>query len=174
MVDKSESGSDKSQDKDPLQDFSEIIEQMMNKLGIDLGDLSGESFVYGFSITNLSGEDPEIRELGNTSYEHDLRDGPYIDVQANKCKPLIEINEIDNNIYVTAELPGVEKEDIRLSVTDTLVKIDATRGVNEYSETVILPAKVSPESAKASYRNGVLEIVLLRVAELLRFDVTID
>lgn len=174
MVDKSEN--DRSRDKDPLRDFSEIIEQMMNKLGIDMDDLSGEPFVYGFSVTNLSGEDPDIREFGNLPYEQDFRDGPYMEgqIQVNDCKPLIEIAEIGDSIYITAELPDMEKEDILLSVTDTLIEIDATHEVNGYSETIILPAKVNPESAKASYRNGVLEIVLLKVAELLRFNVTID
>ncbi len=174
MVDKSEN--DKSRDKDPLRDFSDIIEQMMDKLGIDIEDLSSEPFVYGFSVTNLSGEEPEVREFGNYPDEFDLSDGDFFDdqIQLNEFRPLVDLVEIDENIHITAELTGMDKENISLSVTESFVELDAFSGINQYSETIVLPAIVDTESVKASYKNGVLEVVLVKVAEHLRSNVIIE
>jgi len=175
MVDKNRKSGHR--DEDSLRDFSDIVEQMLNKLGIDLDDLTNEPFIYGFSVTNRSGEDPEIHEFGNLPDEFGFFGCEGClggQVRVNESKPLIDVIEIGDNIHITAEVPGMEKEDISLFVTDTFVELDASRGTNRYSETIVLPAKVDPESAKASYRNGVLEIILVRVAEPVKFNVTIE
>ncbi|MBP2029213.1 HSP20 family protein [Methanohalophilus levihalophilus] len=173
MVDKREN--DKSRDKDALQDFSEIIKKMLDSLGIDPKELSGEPFVCGFSITNLSGESPEISEFGNFSPDFDMGDDFVPDIQSNvgDCKPLIDILETEDQIYITAELHNVEKEEIQLSVSSEFIDLN-TYEEGVLSETLILPAKVDPSSAKASYRNGVLEIILTKEGDIHMFDVSID
>jgi HSP20 family protein len=174
MVDKKRDNGHR--DEDPLRDFSDIVEQMLNKLGLDLDDITNEPFIYGFSVTNCSGEDPEIREYGNLPDKFDFGHESYPNdpIQINESRPLIDVVEIEDRIYVTAEVSGVEKEDISLSVTDTFIELNAFHGKNRYSETIVLPARTDPGSARASYRNGVLEIVLKKVAESLRFDVAVE
>lgn len=88
-------------------------------------------------------------------------------------KPSIEISDTPESIPVFAELPGFERDDIRLQVSDTVLTISAMR--NEYDpdgrtlhsecaprveRSVQLPVKTEPEEADATYENGVLEITL--------------
>ncbi|MMZ61831.1 Hsp20/alpha crystallin family protein [compost metagenome] len=64
---------------------------------------------------------------------------------------------------MVAELPGVDKDKIKVRTTEDKVIIKA-EGEKKYYKEVELPAKVDPKSAKASYRNGVLEVKLKRLA----------
>ena len=57
-------------------------------------------------------------------------------------------------------MPGVNKEDIELSASETKLEIKAEGENRKYYEVVDLPDEVDPDSAKARYNNGVLEVVL--------------
>ena len=63
-----------------------------------------------------------------------------------------------DSLLVYAELPGVDKKDIQLSVTDESLTISVDRENRRYYKEVSLPTKVKPETAKAKYKNGVLEV----------------
>jgi len=73
--------------------------------------------------------------------------------------PEVEVVERDGEVWVVADLPGAQKEGIDVKVTERTVTIKAQDSRKYYRE-VELPAEVVPESAKASYKNGVLEIRL--------------
>jgi HSP20 family protein len=62
-------------------------------------------------------------------------------------------------VWVVADVPGVPKENIDVKVTERTVTIKA-QNERKYYKVVELPVEVVPESAKASYKNGVLEIRL--------------
>jgi HSP20 family protein len=55
-------------------------------------------------------------------------------------------------------MPGITKEDVSLEISGTVLNITA-HGDRKYSERVELPARVVADSAKATYKNGVLEVV---------------
>lgn len=90
--------------------------------------------------------------------------------------PQVEIIENDNNIHVDAELPGVERKDIDITLTsDTLIisgeKKEEFRHSAEdvcctersfglFSRTIPLPDSVDVNRAEAVYQNGVLCINL--------------
>jgi len=134
-------------------DFDEIFERLTERM------TSGEweePFIYGFSVTSRPGEEPEIREFGNI---HPLAG----DVEIGERRPIVDVFESDDEVQVVAEMPGVEKDDIKLDATETSLDISAKTRDREYSERVALPARVDPDSAKASYKNGVLEVILKRV-----------
>jgi HSP20 family protein len=73
--------------------------------------------------------------------------------------PEVEVIDKDDEVLVVAELPGAQKEGIDVRVTERTVTIKAQDGRKYYGE-VYLPAEVVPETAKASYKNGVLEVRL--------------
>lgn len=91
-----------------------------------------------------------------------------------------EVFEDDARIVVRLEIPGLEKEDIDITAQeDTLVVTGEKRFVREDTEgrwrimqcaygsfqrIVPLPAKVRPEAARASYKNGVLRIELPKLS----------
>ncbi len=136
------------------QDFEEIIEQMFQNLQ---EGRESEPFIYGFSMTQRPGEAPEVREFGNIH-----PDGNSIKRDEER-KPLIDVIETTDEVHVVAEMPGVDRSDIRLDATENRLDIGAQNELRSYSEHVELPVKVDPHSAKATYRNGVLEVKLKRI-----------
>ncbi|TGC11462.1 archaeal heat shock protein Hsp20 [Methanolobus halotolerans] len=151
---------DKFPDDEDFRDIEEIIEHMMEKFGIDLDNISKQPFFYAFAISKRPGEEPEIREFGNIpDYEDDV-DSERQQVRIEQRSPLIDIFEIDDMIHVIAELPGIDKSDIEVSATESSMELRASNEEQKYCENIELPVTVDPDTAKANYRNGVLEVIL--------------
>lgn len=83
----------------------------------------------------------------------------------------IDIHERPDELRVIADLPGVEKEDIRLKCDGRVLMISAENDRRQYDERIDLPALVDENSASAKYNNGVLEVVLQREARSSDIDV---
>jgi HSP20 family protein len=72
-------------------------------------------------------------------------------------EPLVDVFEENEKVKVYVELPGVEKEDIQLNVTERTVEIRA----KHFFKRVELPTKnVDFEKAGACYKNGVLVVTI--------------
>jgi HSP20 family protein len=135
---------------DMFRDFDEMFNEMLREL--ESGGLpQGGPFFYGFSMNQRPGEEPEIREFGNI---HPGRDT----IEVGERKPLIDVFDTDDTVQVVAEMPGIEKEDVELNVDGRNLEIRAAHGDRRYNETVGLPADVDEDSARATYKNGVLEV----------------
>jgi HSP20 family protein len=118
-------------------------------------------YVYGFSITIGPDGKPIIQEFGNV---RKVRGKPSI---VEEREPLVDVFESENEVSVVAELPGVEKDKIDVKVTEdgkTLI-INASNEKRKYYKEIELPARVDPSSAKASYKNGVLEVKLKKIGK---------
>ncbi|MDO9099035.1 MAG: Hsp20/alpha crystallin family protein, partial [Candidatus Methanoperedens sp.] len=70
------------------------------------------------------------------------------------------IDEKNNELNITAEMPGIQKEDIELNATGNEVVIKAQSSGRKYYKRESTPCPVNPDSARAKYNNGVLEITL--------------
>ena len=113
-------------------------------------------FIYGYSVTVGPDGKPEIREFGNIKpQEHGKQHFEITD----KREPLVDIIEEDNKIRIIAEMPGVEKEQIKIELVNAKLQI-SVEGDKKYFKSIDLPAKVDPEQTKASYKNGILEVTL--------------
>ncbi|MGC1119976.1 MAG: Hsp20/alpha crystallin family protein [Candidatus Methanofastidiosia archaeon] len=84
-----------------------------------------------------------------------------------RMEPVVDIQQTPTSVIVTVEVPGMEKEDIDLSVTSEKVEIEARKneqGLNEmgrrFHTVVPLPVSVKSQGAAATCKNGVLEITL--------------
>jgi HSP20 family protein len=89
-------------------------------------------------------------------------------------EPLADIKETNSEYIVTMELPGINKSDIELNVTDSdlEVKVERKEAIEERGSDFIrsersyrgfyrnlrFPSKVIPDEATARYKDGVLEI----------------
>ena len=89
-------------------------------------------------------------------------------------EPSIDIVETDKEIIATAEMPGLNKEDIKINITENRLEISAEMKREEertergytyrerrrgaYYRSIVLPTPVDSENSKATYNNGVLEI----------------
>lgn len=104
--------------------------------------------------------------------------------------PKVDVIDRDEDILVRAELPGVEKKDIEISTSDTGVTIKATTRREEkeekgdyyrceisrgsFARTVALPAEVESAKAKASMKDGVLELTLPKVEKSKRRTIAVE
>jgi HSP20 family protein len=92
--------------------------------------------------------------------------------------PLVNIWLGDNSVVVTAELPGVTRNDVTLNLQDDVLTLEGKRepiqqeNVNwqrreraygSFSRAVQLPFRVDPDKVQARFNNGVLEIELERL-----------
>ena len=96
------------------------------------------------------------------------------DLDRGGWTPAIETYEKDGKLIVATDLPGLSKDDVHVDVRDNILTIegerkqekkDEKRGWSERSyghffRSVALPEGVNAETAKASFKNGVLEIAL--------------
>ncbi|MGQ9460988.1 MAG: archaeal heat shock protein Hsp20 [Candidatus Bathyarchaeaceae archaeon] len=122
-------------------------------------------FVWGWSMTMGPDRKPVIREFGNLKPSTWARPWePPFDLREER-EPLVDVLEGHEDIRVIAELPGVEKQDIRLYATGRTLTISVDTKERKYHKELELPAEVDPKNAKSSYRNGVLEVTLRRVEE---------
>ncbi len=118
-------------------------------------------YVYGVRITIGPDGRPIIERFGNV---RTVRGRPMI---SEEREPLVDVFEDKDEITVIAEIPGVEKEKIKIKISDDRRKliIKASNEHRKYYKEVELPAEVDPKSAKASYRNGVLEVKLRKIGK---------
>jgi HSP20 family protein len=125
-------------------------------------------FVYGYSMTIGPDGKPKIREFGNVKPSSDPEKcgikRSCLDVKEER-EPLVDIVDTNGEIKVIVELPGVAKEDIKLHGTENSLTIAVDVPDRKYFKEVDVPAKIAPKKAKTSYKNGVLEVTLPKIAE---------
>jgi HSP20 family protein len=96
----------------------------------------------------------------------------------------------DEEVILRAELPGVDKKDLDVSMTDDAVTIRGSCRSEEkeekgdyfrrevstgsFSRTVALPADVDGEKAKASFKDGLLELTLPKVKKAMRKAIKVE
>ena len=137
--------------------MEECMDRIMREFG--KGEIRGP-YVYGFSMRMGPDGKPHIEEFGNVPKRFP---GPSENM-AEYREPIVDVMESDKNISVTAELPGVTKEDIELSLENDnqilIIKVDTPE--RKYYKEVELPAKVKADKVKATYKNGILDMVFER------------
>lgn len=112
--------------------------------------------VYGFSLrTGISGV-PQVRRFGNLN---PTAKGPVVE---DVREPLVDVFDEDEEVIVTAEIPGVAESEISLSLEGTQLALSTT-GRHLYAKTVSLPGPVDPASLERSHRNGILQVKLRKV-----------
>jgi len=104
--------------------------------------------------------------------------------------PKFYVIERDNEIVVKAELPGVDKKDLDISLTKNSVTIQGSTCHEEkeekgdlyrceisrgsYSRTLTLPAEVNEDKAKAKFKDGILELTLPKVEKAKRRSIKVE
>ena len=112
--------------------------------------------VYGYSVTIGPDGKPVVREFGN------VRSGEGRSWKAiqDKREPLVDVVSSGKEVRVIAEMPGVSKEDISVTVNDRSMVISVDREDRGYYKELDLPGVVDPKGAKSIYNNGVLEVTI--------------
>ncbi len=146
------------------------IEDMMDKMLRQMGDGSMfdqrfmeefmknpqgvNPFVFGFSVRVGPDGKPVIQKFGNK-----LPEQPG-ERMTPRFEPLVDVIDEKEEIIVVADLPGVEKDQVKVSVKGKILTLDVSNPERPYHREVELPAKVKRDEAKSALRNGVLEVRL--------------
>jgi HSP20 family protein len=99
----------------------------------------------------------------------------------SRVYPALNLTDDGNNFYVRAELPGVNPQDLDISVVEGQLLLRGDRKIEPeeqkagyhrreresgfFRRTIALPAKVDPGKVSASMKNGVLTVTLSRAEE---------
>tara|TARA_B100001094_G_scaffold187740_1_gene182013 strand:- start:3857 stop:4222 length:366 start_codon:yes stop_codon:yes gene_type:complete len=73
------------------------------------------------------------------------------------------VEDQDNRIVLTADLPGVEKKDIELTVDSNSVAFKATTEDRDYDFGQSFDFDLNPKKVKATFNNGVLDVTINKV-----------
>ncbi len=137
-----------------------MMEEMMRKaVEMPRAEDGPQPFVYGFSMSVGPDGKPVIREFGNVEPSSK---GPLL---KEEREPLVDVMNEGDDVVVVTELPGVEKDHIQLESTDRALKIAVDSAKRRYLKEMELPHLVDPRTAKATYKNGVLEVRFQKTEE---------
>jgi HSP20 family protein len=117
-------------------------------------------FVYGYSMKIGPDGKPVIREFGNIKPGAGVKGQP-LNLREQR-EPLIDVIEEEGEIKVLAELPGVDKKDINLFLTEGTLTISVDTAGRKYYKELDLPVDVDETSARSTFSNGVLETTLTK------------
>lgn len=93
--------------------------------------------------------------------------------------PKFDIYEDNENLYVDAEIPGVAKEDIKLTIEDNILSVEGEKKASEdmkeknfyrsermygtFKRSFTLPVEVDGQNVEAKFENGLLKIKFKKV-----------
>ena len=124
------------------------------------------------------------RSLRHTPFAIDrFFDDPFfrfIDETPKEWSPAVEIVESDEEISLTAELPGLEEKDVKINVEDNLLSLSGERTIEKnedgrsvrserwygkFSRSFRLPETADLENINAKLANGVLTVTVPKKEE---------
>lgn len=101
-----------------------------------------------------------------------------------------QVFETGSEVVVIIEIPGVEKEDIRLNVSESGIEVSVEKGAEKkvekrgllsyesryygYRRYFPLPLGADPSGAKAAYHNGLLEVRIPKPKKAKGFAVPVE
>jgi len=96
-------------------------------------------------------------------------------------QPSVDMYETESDLVVRADLPGVDQKDVEVTLTDTAMTIKGEskyerevedknvyrreRAYGTFARTLPITTKVKADQARASFKNGVLEVVIPKAEE---------
>ncbi|MGC1708768.1 MAG: archaeal heat shock protein Hsp20 [Nitrosotalea sp.] len=112
-------------------------------------------YYYGYSVTVGPDGKPVVKEYGNVGNAR-----PSLPATAETREPLADVivDDKEKALKIVAEMPGVEKKDIKIEVIGRTILIDAEHEERKYHTKIPIKQKVDENSVKAAYANGILEV----------------
>lgn len=136
----------------------QVPKNLVKERKMDDGSIVREMgpIVYGYSVKIGPDGKPEVRKFGNVGSIPNLLGGG-LSVKEER-EPLVDVIRGKDELRVVAEVPGVSKENLRLTADESSVTIESMTGEPRYQKRVELPDAVNPKTAKSTYKNGILEV----------------
>ncbi|MHA2363859.1 MAG: archaeal heat shock protein Hsp20 [Candidatus Hodarchaeales archaeon] len=159
-------------------DFNEFIRKIQKLMedflqNMDLGedledifeDLGRNPFVMGFSFNKDPDGKLHFERFGNFIKQFGFGAPNQFNKREKENQarePLVDVIKEDEEVHVIVEMPGVDKKSIDLRTTEMTLKIMANFENRRYRKHIDFPCPIIPESAKATFKNGILEIIFKR------------
>jgi HSP20 family protein len=102
-----------------------------------------------------------VREFSNVMLPSSLRGGGGSftrPLSSSEREPLADVTTSNTEVKVIVEMLGITKDKIKINAYDNSVEIKSDDPQRKYHEVIDLPQEADIETAKSSYRNGILEI----------------
>jgi HSP20 family protein len=146
----------------------------------DVGIREFSSFVYGYSMTMEYNDKPRIRKIcnegvgnsGNTRKRQGLSKYNKQHTTSER-EPLAEVNIYDKEVKVVLEMPGASKDHIKIRAYDNSVEIFSDHPQTRY-RVINIPQVADIETIRATYKNGILEIILKKKEKLKLNNIRIE
>jgi HSP20 family protein len=148
--------------------FEEMIEKLFRQFGIKdpslIDDPNVKTWSYGYTLTQGPDGKPVIKEFGDNRFQ---KQNSMSDLEPEEQDILtqVDVDVANNRVRILAEIPGVTKEDIRINATEDNVTIRAVKDSQVITKELPLEVKIDPDTADASYNNGVLDLLLTLTEE---------
>jgi HSP20 family protein len=129
--------------------FKEMVEDIISQSYHEKQPMNGL-----FDINETDSIHPDIDE----AFDHNI----FLDDKNIQKKPTADIMKDETHVMVTINIPNVKKDHISLFATESDIEIVIERDENSFYDIIDLPALVEPATAKSTYKNGILDIVIKR------------
>ena len=165
--------SDKGEGKAPVKARSGGALSEIEKRFRELEQRFEEFFPYSWESPARGGF-PDLSKLG----------------QMELKTPRVDIVDRETDILIRADVPGVKKEDLDVSLTDNTITIKGSTKEEkkeekgdyyrsetmkgEFSRTMSLPSDVDGSKAESSFKDGVLEVVVPKLEKARRIKVNVS
>jgi HSP20 family protein len=106
------------------------------------------------------------------------------------CHPLVDISESKDDFVIKAELPGMSKGDVKINIADDILTISGDKKADDKEEghtfhriertygkfqrNFSLPAHIQSDKIKASFKDGILTIMLPKKEEVKPKEISIS
>lgn len=147
----------------------EYVDEMMKDIIPEEGEMQdGKPMVFGVSMKINPDGKAEIDNFGDIK----PKEGRF-NTEGGK-EPLIDVVTEKEEVVVTAELPGIEKKDLELKTKEGKVTLSVDSGDARFFKEVEVGSDIDEDSAKANFKNGVLEVRIKRKASGEGREIRID
>jgi HSP20 family protein len=152
--------------EETVQNIDRIPKELVREYETAAGRMAREigPLVYGYSYTVGADGKPQFREFGNIRpLQRSLRGGrPEVrtSMLTAEREPLADVTTTNKEVKVTVEMPGITKQDIKVSVYEGAVEVSTIeKAKRKYHRIIDLPSETNVETARSTYSNGILEII---------------
>ena len=108
--------------------------------------------------------------------------------QPTRWVPTVDIDETDSQFIVRAELPGIDKSEVSVSVENRLLTIRGEKKVSvdnskrhrvecaygEFTRQFSLPRSVDAEAVEAKFKDGVLTLTVPKAEKAAPIDIKVN
>lgn len=122
-----------------------------------------KNFIQGYKITTTPNGKTKITKFGNlppTRIQTNIQSSKNQNIK--DLEPLLDVFQTDKEIMVVIELQVANKKDIDIKVNNKQLIVSAKKIDNKFYKKIELPTKIDKKNTKATYKNGVLTITLLK------------